>query len=150
MTLRKISSTGVDRSIPISTQIHSGSSKTYTPDSSENTGTRISIGTSGTSTDPPAEDLRIPGIGNKSKYDSPNLGYYDKLDTSIDGKFTNNLFAPPIFTELFSDKLSNSSIRDIYARIGMHLTTDPINPVTPKFVDLGFSNVDAPNKGDGI
>ena len=49
--------TGIDRYIPISTQIHSGISKTSTPYSSNITGTRISIGASVTSTTPPSEDI---------------------------------------------------------------------------------------------
>ena len=40
--------------------------------------------------------------------------------------------------------------RVIYARIGMHLATYPINPVTPQFVDHGLSTVNALNKGAGI
>ena len=49
-TPRRISRTRVDGSIPISTLIHSGIRKTSTPYSSDSTGTRIYIGTSGTST----------------------------------------------------------------------------------------------------
>ena len=147
---RRISRTGVDVSTPISTQIHSGISETSTPDSSDITGTRISIVISSTSTAPPDEDFRSPGIGNKRKSASPNIRKSDKLDASIDGKFTNISVAPPIFTELFRDKLSNSSRRDIYARVGVHLKTCPVNPVTPKFVDRGFSTIDALNKGARI
>ena len=71
-------------------------------------------------------------------------------DTSIDGKFTNNFVAPPIFTDVLSEKLSNSFSRDIYARVGMHLTVDIVNFVTPQFVDLGFSTIDALDKGAGL
>ena len=124
--------TGVGGFTPISTQIYRGISETSTPDSSDSNGTRIPIGTCGTSTDPPDGDLWIPGIGNIRQSATPNLINSGKLDAAIDGKFTNNPDAPPIFTELFSDKLSNSSFQDIYARVWMHLATDPISPVTPQ------------------
>ena len=32
----------------------------------------------------------------------------------------------------------------------MHLATNPVNPVTPQFVDLGFSTFDALHRGDGL
>ena len=142
-TLRQISRTGVDVSIPIYTPIHSVIGESSTPASSDSTGTRISIGNNGTSTAPHVEEIWNPGIGNKRQSATPNLRNSDKLDTSIDGNFTNNFVMPPIFTDLFSNKLSNISIQDLYACIGMHLAEDPINFVTPQFVDLGFSNVDA-------
>ena len=56
----------------------------------------------------------------------------------------------PILTEIFSDKLSNGSSRDLYARVGMHLATYPVSPVTPQFVDHGLFTIDAPNKGSGL
>ena len=150
MTLRKISRTGVDRSIPISTQIHSTISKTYNPDSSDITGSRISILTSGTRTAPPAEYLISTGIGNIRQSATPNPRDSDKLDTSVDRYLTNNLIAQPIFTDVLSKKPSNGSSWDLYALTGMHLTTHPINYVTPQFVDFGFSTVDALDKGDGL
>ena len=142
-TLRQISRTGFDGYIPISTQIHSGISETFTPASSDSTGTRISIGTSCTSAAPPAEVIWSPGIGNKRQPATPNIRYLDKLDTSIDVKFINNLFVPPIFTNVVSEKLYNSSIWDLYVHIGMHLATDPVNFVRSFFVDFGFSSVNA-------
>ena len=66
------------------------------------------------------------------------------MDAAVDGKFTNIPFALPIFTEVFSDKIYDNSIREIYARAGMYLATDP------QFGDHGFSTVYAPNKGAGI
>ena len=140
-TLRRIIRTGVDGSIPIFNQIHSVLSKSFTPYYSDSNGTSISIGTYGTSTAPPAEAIWSPGIGNKRQSATPNFRYSDKLDTSIDGKFTSNLVAPPIFTDVVSDKLSISSSRDLYACVGMHLAIDPVNSVTPQFVDLGFSTI---------
>ena len=139
-TLRRIIRTGVDRYIPIFNQIHSVLSKSFTPYYSDSNGT---IGTYGTSTAPPADAIWSPGIGNKRQSATPNFRYSDKLDTSIDGKFTNNLVAPPIFTDVVSDKLSISSSWDLYACVGMHLAIDPVNSVTPQFVGLGFSTINA-------
>ena len=110
-TPRRISSTGVDVSTPIYTQIHSGNSITSTPDSSENSGSSITIGISGTSTAPPAGDLWIPGIGNKSQSASPNISKSNKLDPYIDRNFTSDTVLPPICTGLFNEKISNSSIQ---------------------------------------
>ena len=70
-TPREISRTAVGRSTQISTQIHSGFSKTSNPNSNESTRTSISVGTSGTSTASPAEDLKSPGIENKQQSASP-------------------------------------------------------------------------------
>ena len=143
----KISRTGIGGSTPISTQIHSLIRKVSTPDSSDSTGTSIPIGISGTSTTPPAEDIRRPGIGNKWQSTSPNIRNSDKFDAAIDVKFTNDLVVPPIFAEVFSYKLSNRSIRYLYACVGMHLATYTVNPVTPQFVDHRFSAIDSLNKG---
>ena len=70
--------------------------------------------------------------------------------TSIDENFTNNLIGPPILTDIVSNKLSNSSRRNLYAGVGMHLTSDLANSVTPQFVDLGFYTIDALDKRSGI
>ena len=91
-----------------------------------------------------------PEIYNIRQSATPDLRKSNKLDTSIDGNFTNILVAPTIFTYVVSEKLSNSYIRDIYARVGMHLTEDPVNSVTPQLVDLGFSTVDVLDKGASI
>ena len=144
------SRTGINGSIPISTPIHSGIRETSIPDSSDSIVTRISVVTIDNITDPPTEAIWSPGVGNKRQYTTPYFRDSDKLDTSIDGNFTNKLVDPPIFTDVVRDKLSNDSIRDIYAFVGMHLAADPINSVTPHFVDLGFSTVDALDKGAGL
>ena len=67
----------------------------------------------------------------------------NKLDAAIDGKFPDNLFAPRIFTDVISDKLSTSSMQDIYTRFQMNLTEDPFNITAPQLVDLGISSIDA-------
>ena len=57
---------------------------------------------------------------------------------------------PHILIQIFIDKLSNSSSRYLYARCGVNLTTDPVNPVAPQFVDHGLYTVDTLIKGAGI
>ena len=150
MTLWKIIRTGVDGSIPIYTTIHSGMRKYSTQASSDISGTRITIVTTDTTTDPPYGINVNPKIGNIRKSATPDLRDSDKLDTSIDGNSTNNLVAPTIFTDVLSNKPSKSSSRGIYDRTGIHLTEDPVNSVTPQFVDLGFYTVEALDKGAGI
>ena len=148
--LRQITRTGVDKYIPIYTPIQNGISETYIPDSSDSEGTRIDIGTSGTSPSPPAEAICSPGFGNKRQSTTPDFINSDKLDASIDVKFTNNFVAPLISPDVVSDKLSNSSSQDLYARVGMHNAVDPINYVTPQFMYLGFFTVDTLYIGAGL
>ena len=134
-TPRRIGRTGVDGSILISSPIHSGMSKSSTPDYSDSSRTIISIGTSDTTSEPPCDPNVISKIGDIRQSATPDLRDSNKLYTYVDGKFTNNLVAPLIFTDVLGDKLFNSSSRDIYARVGMHLESDPINYDTSQFVD---------------
>ena len=69
------------------------------------------------------------------------------MNTSFDGKLTNNLVAPLIFTDILSEKLSNSSNRGLYVSVGMHLAADPVHSMTPQFVYLRFSTIDVLYKG---
>ena len=154
--LQRISRTGVNGNTPF----HSGISETSTPDSIDNSGTRVKrinrtftqypSGISRTSADQPACGLWSPRIGNIWQSTSPNLRKYDELNAAIDGKFSNNPIAPTILTQVLSDKLSDSSSRDIYARYGVHLATDPVNTVAPQSVYHGLSDVYALNKGSVI
>ena len=57
------------------------------------------------------------------------------------------MVAPPIFTEVICGKLSDSSIRDLYMRCWMDIAADPINILSPQFVNLGLSNIDVLDKG---
>ena len=123
-------------------------SKSSNPYSSESTGTRgtgtrIPIGATVT----PCAPNVIPKIENVWQSATPYLGKSNKLDTSIDGKFTNNLVAPPIFTELHCEKLSDSSIQDLYTHCQMNLAEDIFNIPAPQFVDLGISTINALDKG---
>ena len=124
--------------------------KYSTPDVSDISGTSIPIGTSDTPTFPTCGLNGSPNIGNIRKFATPDFRDSDKLDTSIDGKFANNLVAPPILIDLLSDKISNSSSWDLYACIGMHPAAYHINFVTPQFVHLGFYTVDSLDKVAGL
>ena len=150
-TPQRISRNVVDGSIPISPPIHSGISKSSTPASSDITvtmdaETRIPIGT----TAPPC-GLRVsPNIDDIQQSATPDLRKSNKLYTSIDGQFTNNLVAPPIFTEVISDKLSDISIQDIYTHCRMNLTADPVNKPVPQFVYLRLYTINSLYKGASI
>ena len=135
---RKISRTVNDRYIPISTSNHNIMSK-YS-----------AIGKSDTTTAPPCGINVSLKIDNIRKSATPDLRDSNKFDIFIDGKFTNNFVALPIYTDLISAKISNSSRWYFYARVGMYFTSDAINPMTPKFVDLELSNIDALDKGVGF
>ena len=127
-TPQQISRTGVDRSILIYTPIQHGMRKSDNPYANDSirtrgTGTRIPVRTS----DPPYGFNVSPDIDNIWQYPTPDLRKSKKIDTSIDGKFTQNMVSPPIFTEVLCDKLSDSSCRDIYTHCRMNLTADPVN-----------------------
>ena len=115
VTTQKISRTDIDRYILIYTQIHIGMSKSSILDSSDSTGTRgtrtrIPIGTTSRSC-----GLNLcPRIDNIRQSATQYLRKSNKLDTYIDGKFTNNLVVLYVFTEVICDKLSSSSIWDIH------------------------------------
>ena len=87
-----------------------------------------------------------PNIDDVRQSTIPDVRKSNKLDTSIDGKFTNNLVAPPIFTGVLSDKFSESSTRDIYTRCWMNLAVDTVNIPAPLFVNLGIFTIDALGK----
>ena len=94
-------------------------------------------------TAPPC-DLNVrPKIENIWKYYTLYLINSNKLDTSIDGKFTDNLVVPPIFTEVPCDKLSESSIQDLYTHFLMNLAENPVNIPVPKFFYLELSTIDS-------
>ena len=156
MNPRRISRTGVDGT----TSFHSVISENSTPDLNDNIGTRINginvtttpspIGISETSADPPTGGIWSPSIGNIRQSTSPNLIKSDELNASVDGRFSNNPIAPPVLAELFSDKLSNSSISYLYACCGVHLSTDTSNPMAPQLFNHSLSAANALNKGAEI
>ena len=131
---RKISRTVNDRYIPISTSNHNIMSK-YS-----------AIGKSDTTTAPPCGLIMIPNTEDIQQSATPNIRDSDKLDTSIDRNFTNNLVAPTIFTVVISNRLPSSSSWDLYARVGMQPVEDLVNYITLQFVDFGFSTVGALDK----
>ena len=87
---------------------------------------------------------------NIQKSATPDLIKSNKLDTSIDVKFPNNLVVPPIFTEVICDKLYNSFIQDLYMPCRMNLAADPINILSLQLVDLGLSTIYSLDKGASI
>ena len=122
-------------------------SKSSTPDSSNSDGTRgtitrISIG----DTASPCGLNVSPYIGDIRESATLDLRKSNKLDTSIDQQFTNNMVAPPIFTELLWDKLSKSSSWVIYMHCWLNLAANPVNILVLKFVGLGLSNINALDK----
>ena len=92
----------------------------------------------------------IQEIGGIRQSTPPDLRQSNKLDTSINRLFTDNLVAPPIFSELLCDKLSNSTIGDLYTRYSMSLAADPVNTSAPQFVDLGLLTINALSKSSSI
>ena len=150
-TTQRIIRTGIDGYIPIYTPIQSGMSQSSASGSSDSTktrgtGTRILTGTT-----TPHCSLNVSlSIDDIRKSATPYLIKSDKFDTSIDGKFTNNMVAPPIFIEVLCDKFSDSYIWDIYMSCWMNLTAGPINTPEPQFVDSGISIIDSLNKGSNL
>ena len=71
------------------------------------------------------------------------------MNAVVGGKFSNDPIVSPVFTQLFSDEFSDSSIKDLYLRYVVRLTTDPVNPVAPQLVNHGLSAVNALNKVAG-
>ena len=138
-------------SIPISTPIHSGMSKSSNPYSSESTGTRgtgtrIPIGT----TDPPCGFNVSPEIDYIWQSPTPYLRKSKEFDNSIDGKFTKNLVSLPIFTEVLCKKLCDSSCPVIYTHCRMNLTADPVNVPIWQFVYLDLYIIDALDEGTSL
>ena len=116
-TPRRISRTGIDGSIQISTPIHSGMRKPSTPDSGDSDITRVTRSRIAIGTTAPTCGLNVnANIDDIRQSNTPYLGKSNKLDTSIDWKFTNNIIAPPIFTRVPCENNFTSSRRDLYTR----------------------------------
>ena len=98
-------------------------------------------------TDPPCGLNKSQEIGDTRQSTSPDLRNFNKLDTSIYQQFTNNIIAPPIFTEVIGDKISGSSIWYLYTRCWTKLASDPVNIPESQFVDLELSTINALGKG---
>ena len=180
MNPQRIIRTGVDGTTPVHSGINGTStptpsgisgtsiSGTSTPDPIGIIGTIISgtstpdpigiIGTSDappfviseTSSSPPYCGLWSPRIGNIQQSTSPNFINSDELNATVYRKFSNDPIVPPVSTQVFGDKLSNSPIRDIYTRCRLNLATESVNPVAPQLMNHGLSAVDELNKISGI
>ena len=102
-------------------------------------------------TTPPYGLNLIQEVGDIRKSTSPDsVRQYQKLDSTVDRKFSNNPDSTSIFRKVLSEKLSNSSRRDLYTRCGISLTEDPVLILTPQFVYLGLLTIDVLDKGSGI
>ena len=104
----------------------------------------------GTSASPPSGGFWRLGIVNKRQSTFPNFWKSNELDAAVDGNFTNNSIAPPLLDQVFSYKLSNSYSRDLYARYGVHIAIDHVNPVEPQLLTHGSSTANVLNKDAGI
>ena len=148
---RRIGKTGVDGlvasiSIPITRVII----KSSTPDSSDVSGTIILIGASYNSNTPLYGINVSPNIDDVSQSATPDFRKSNKLDAANNGKFPNNLVESPVFTDILSEKLSDSSRWDIYTCYWMNLAEDPVNIPAPQFVYLGLSTINALDKGSSL
>ena len=121
-------------------------SKSSTPASSDSSVTSIPIGTSDTTAVPPCVLKVSLKIDNIRQSATPDFRDSNKLDAAIDGNLPNNLVAPPIFTDILSEKLSYSSRRDVYMRCWINLAADSVSISAPQFVDLDLSIIYALDK----
>ena len=138
-TPRRISRTGVDGYITVSTPIHSRLSKTSNPYSIDNNGTRIFIGIRTTSNDPAVEAIWSPGVRDKRQpqiSDIPINWTLPLMETS-----PIIFLRRPFYNDVVSEKISNRSSRYLCVCVWMHLAAYPINCMIQQFVDLGFSTV---------
>ena len=138
--LRQIIRTGVNRTTLGNISHDCGISETSSP---------ALIGIIGTTVRPCGLNM-ILDIDDIRQLATPELRNSNKLDTSIDQKFTNNMVAPPIFTEVLVKILYNSSIWDLRTRCWMNLAEYPVNIPAPQFVDLGISTINKLYKGSSI
>ena len=142
-TPRRFSRTGVKGSTPSSIQ-----------SSSNSNGAGVLIGANDplcVEPDPPFGLNMIPGFGDIQQSTFLDLvRQYQKLNANVDGKFSDNWDVTSIFSDILGDNLSKDFSWDLYTRCRMNLTAYPVQILTPKFVDLGISNIDALDKSCGI
>ena len=136
-TLRKVGRNGVNESTPGEIGNDIGIFETSYP---------FMIGTFVTA--PPYDFNLSHKVGNKQQSTSPHLvRQTQKMDAVIDRKFPNNLYLASIFSKAIGDKLSNGSIPDLYMQCSMNVTEYTVQTHTPKFVDMGLSNINALDEG---
>ena len=105
---------------------------------------------SGTSDSPPFDGLWSHRIDNIQQSHSPNFMTSDELNASFDKEFSNDPIALSISTQVFSDKLSDSSSRYIYTRCRVNLATESVNPLALQFSNHWISVIGALNKSSRI
>ena len=108
------------------------------------------IGITGTA--PPCVINLRQEVDNIWKSTPPDLvRQSQKFDAAVDGKFSNNPDSMTIFMKILGEKISNSSIQDLYTICRMNLTADPVQTLTkPQFIDLGIFTIGALDKGSGL
>ena len=78
-------------------------------------------------TSPPCGINTIHKVANKRQSASPGLvRQSQKLDAFVDGNFSDNQDLTSIFSKVICDKLSKSSIWDMYTRCRMNFAADPV------------------------
>ena len=121
-TSRKVSRTGVDGDIPSPS------------------------GISVTSYAPYSGCFWNPRIGIIRQSTTPIFRKSDELNAAIDRNFSNDTIAPTSISQVFCDKIYDSSSRYPYTRCIVDLTTESVNPMAPQFVNNGISNFDTLDK----
>ena len=115
----------------------------------ENAPSPVMIGIVATS--PPCGINAALWVANRRKSTPPDLvGNTKKLDAVVDRKFPDDLNSSSIFSKVIVHKLSESSRSDLYSLCRMSCTADVIQNQSPKFIDLGFLNINALDESTGL
>ena len=72
------------------------------------------------------------------------------MDAAVDGKFYNNHDLTSIFSKVIVDKLYDSPSQYLCMCCRMNLVSDPVQIMTPQFIELGLSTIDAVDKVNGL
>ena len=144
------------------TILHSGISKTYTPDPSVSSGPRVNeissqtcwirvtIEISGTNAAPTYGGLWIPSIWKNTEIHFPKIQKFQWVQCCRSWKILQCSKCTAILTKVFGDELYNSSSKDLYMSCRANLMTESINIMAPLFVNHGLSSVEALNKSARI
>ena len=76
---------------------------------------------------------------NKLQSTSPDkIGYNQKMDTSVDRKFSGDQDSASIFSKIIVRELSHGSISDLYLCCWMDFASNVVQTKVPQFVELGL------------
>ena len=120
-TPRRVSRTGVNGIPPGRIENCIGVVETSSPDLIVIIGTATPCGLNLSQDVGDIQQSTFPGLVRQSQ----------KLDTVVDGKFSDNHGETSIFSMVLCDKFPDSSSQDIYMRCRMNLTADPVQTQTP-------------------